>query len=168
MRSINLIRHMKSDQRLSRRPHAVVDTLQRRARLAKSAHVRRPSHPREGLRELHRRRAPSLRRSGPKLFSTRQAADSDRPGTFAHRRLSLRRCPASASRVTRLGTMGTSIGVWGKSICKCACCLSTCRRSRSSTRKPRWWRRRWPACLPARTPAGPTDTAVRVPRQFQN
>ena len=25
-----------------------------------------------------------------------------------------------------------------------------------------------PACLPARTPAGPTDTAVRVPRQFQN
>ena len=127
MRSANLTRQMNSDQRLSRRPHAVVDTLQRRARLAKSAHVRRPSHPREGLRELHRRRAPSLRRSGPKPFSTRQAADSDRPGTFDHRRLFLCRCPASTSRDTRPGPTGTSLGVWGTSICKCACCLSTCR-----------------------------------------
>ena len=76
-------------------------------------------------RGLHRRRGPG--RSAPKLFSTSQAVDSDRPRTSAPRRLSLRRCPASASHDTRPEPTGTSVGGWGKRTCKCACCLLTCR-----------------------------------------
>ena len=57
------------------------------------------------LRGINRRRLP--RRPAPKLSSTRQAVDSDRPRTSGPRRLSQCRFPASASHDTRPEPAGT-------------------------------------------------------------
>ena len=67
--------------------------------------LRRARNQCNGLRGLHRRRVP--RRFCPRLSSTRQAVDSDRPRTSAPRRLSQCRFPASASHDTRPEPAGT-------------------------------------------------------------